>query len=45
MDYGHALRDLWPLAPDVTYLNHGGYGVTPKEIMAHAADWRARLAG
>ncbi len=42
-NYGRAARDLWPLAPDVTYLNHGGYGVTPKEIMAVANDWRARI--
>ncbi len=41
--YGHALRDLWPLSPDITYLNHGAYGVTPKAVMAAADAWRARI--
>lgn len=41
--YGAKLRGLWPLDPGVTYLNHGGYGVTPDEIMKVQAEWRLRI--
>jgi isopenicillin-N epimerase len=41
--FGSHLRALWPLDPAVAYLNHGGYGVTPDEIAAVQADWRARI--
>jgi isopenicillin-N epimerase len=41
--YGPALRKLWPLESGVTYLNHGGYGVTPDEIMKVQAEWRLRI--
>jgi isopenicillin-N epimerase len=41
--YGASLRKLWPLEPGVTYLNHGGYGVTPDEIMKVQAEWRLRI--
>ena len=39
----HPLRDLWPLDPAITYLNHGGFGVTPREVAAVQADFRARI--
>jgi isopenicillin-N epimerase len=41
--YGAKIRGLWPLEPGVTYLNHGGYGVTPDEIMKVQAEWRLRI--
>lgn len=41
--HGHAVRALWPLDPAVTYLNHGGYGVTPREVLAEQARWRERI--
>jgi len=41
--YGTAVRGEWPLDPDVAYLNHGGYGATPKAVMAAQAEWRARI--
>jgi isopenicillin-N epimerase len=41
--YGAAARGDWPLDPAVTYLNHGGYGVAPNEVLAVAAEWRARI--
>jgi len=41
--YGAHLRQFWPLDPDVTYLNHGGYGVTPHDVLALQAIWRERI--
>jgi isopenicillin-N epimerase len=41
--YGSAARGDWPLAPDVHYLNHGGYGVAPHDVLAVQAEWRARI--
>jgi hypothetical protein len=29
-------RDLFPLKEGAIYLNHGGFGVTPREVMARA---------
>ena len=29
------MRSEWPLDPDVTYLNHGTVGVTPRRVLAH----------
>ena len=28
-------RSLWSLSPDIAYLNHGSFGATPKDILAH----------
>jgi len=41
--YGAAARGDWPLAPDIRYLNHGGYGVVPNDVLAVQAEWRARI--
>jgi isopenicillin-N epimerase len=41
--YGHAVRDLWPLDPAINYLNHGGYGVTPREVLTEQTRWRDRI--
>jgi isopenicillin-N epimerase len=41
--YGPAARSGWPLDPAVTYLNHGGYGVTPNAVLAVQAEWRTRM--
>ena len=32
--FGHPAKALWPLAPDLLYLNHGTVGVTPKKVLA-----------
>jgi isopenicillin-N epimerase len=32
--FGHAAKSLWPLAPDLLYLNHGTVGVTPIQVIA-----------
>lgn len=41
--YGAALRALWRLDPDMTYLNHGGYGATPVAVLAAQDEWRTRI--
>lgn len=33
LEFGHGVRALWPLAPDIVYLNHGTVGVTPIEVL------------
>jgi len=38
-----ALRDLWPLDPDVTFLNHGSFGACPRAVLDHQAELRAQL--
>ena len=41
--YGNAVADLWPLEPDMIFLNHGSYGAAPKVVLAAQAAWRERL--
>jgi isopenicillin-N epimerase len=43
LPYGAALRVEWPLDPDLAYLNHGGFGLTPNAVFAAQAQWRARI--
>ena len=42
-EWGAALRGLWPLDPAITYLNHGGYGVTPDAVRQEQDAWRRRI--
>lgn len=37
-------RERWALSPDVTYLNHGSFGPTPRAVLAVRQEWSARLA-
>ena len=37
------MRELWTLDPEVTFLNHGSFGATPRAALEHQAEWRARL--
>ncbi len=37
------VRDRWALEPDMTFLNHGSFGATPKAVLAAQTRWRERL--
>ena len=41
--WGATLKSEWPLDPQVTYLNHGGFGVTPHAVLAAQEAWRRRI--
>jgi len=41
--YGAPARAYFPLAPDLIYLNHGGFGLTPHCVLAEQAAWRERI--
>src|SRR4051794_19147036 len=42
-NFGRHLRALWPFDPAVNYLNHGGYGVTPHEVLKVQTELRGRI--
>jgi isopenicillin-N epimerase len=37
------LEHHWTLDPDVTFLNHGSFGATPRAVLEHQAELRARI--
>ena len=39
----NAFKDLFSLDPDVTFLNHGSFGATPKPVFEVYQDWQRRL--
>ncbi|HXZ01607.1 MAG TPA: aminotransferase class V-fold PLP-dependent enzyme [Stellaceae bacterium] len=41
--FGAAAREEWPLDPAVAYLNHGGFGVSPNEVLREQESWRRRI--
>lgn len=41
--FGHCLRDRWLLEDGTTYLNHAGFGATPKCVLEAAAVWRHQM--
>jgi len=38
-----SLRDQWALDPRITYLNHGSFGPSPREVIAARHRWIERL--
>lgn len=43
VEFGRAARASFQLEDDVAYLNHGGYGATPRVVLAAADAWRMRM--
>ncbi len=37
------LEQHWTLDPDVTFLNHGSFGATPRAVLEHQTELRARI--
>lgn len=37
------IRALWALNPEITYLNHGSFGATPRSVLAEQARLRAEM--
>ena len=40
--FGASVRGEWRLEPGISYLNHGGYGATPRAVQAAQDAWRER---
>jgi isopenicillin-N epimerase len=38
-----AAREHWALAPGLAYLNHGGFGLTPRPVLEAQERWRERI--
>jgi len=43
MTFGRGLLPLWKLHPDATYLNHGSFGATPREVLQAQQDFRDQM--
>jgi isopenicillin-N epimerase len=43
MRFGASIRHLWTLREDVTYLNHGAFGATPKSVLAAQQAYRDQM--
>ena len=37
------MKQEWTLDPDVTYLNHGSYGPSPRVVQQAQLEWTERL--
>jgi isopenicillin-N epimerase len=41
--YGNQIKNLWHLNPEVTFLNNGSFGASPKVVLEAYNDWNRRL--
>jgi isopenicillin-N epimerase len=37
------MKDLWYLDPEITFLNHGSFGATPRAVIEKQNEWRLRM--
>ncbi|HSP35457.1 MAG TPA: aminotransferase, partial [Thermoanaerobaculia bacterium] len=37
------MKEHWLLEPDITFLNHGSFGATPKTVLAKQDEYRRQL--
>jgi isopenicillin-N epimerase len=42
-DHWRQWRDEWGIRTDTTYLNHGSFGPTPREVRRCQLEWQARM--
>ncbi len=42
-EFGRAAQAAFLLEDDLTFLNHGSYGATPRAVLAAADEWRMRM--
>ena len=41
--FGHNLRGLWSLEPNIHFLNHGSFGAAPRYVQAAQLRWREEM--
>jgi len=42
-NFGRGLRSLWQLEEGTTFLNHGAFGATPREVSSAQQQWRVQM--
>lgn len=43
MEFGKQLKRLWHLDENITFLNHGSFGATPKTVLEAVTKWQIEL--
>ncbi|MCX7736875.1 MAG: aminotransferase class V-fold PLP-dependent enzyme [Candidatus Kapabacteria bacterium] len=43
MEFGKHLKQLWYLDENITFLNHGSFGATPKTVLEAVTKWQIEL--
>ena len=37
------MRHYWTLDPDITFLNHGSFGATPRVVLERQTEYRGQM--